>query len=585
MNIVIFSGGTGSTNLIKGLKQFSNYNVHITNLVNAYDDGLSTGVCRQICDVLGPSDIRKCQYIQYINSNQIIDKRIVSLFEDRFDLPGNTDAQCQFCIDLLYKMDFKEFSDVFIQAIMDFFSYAKQKIDCFPKYKNFNIANIIYSAMFKKYGYQSTIDYFKKFLNISDDVILNSYDNLTLNAVTKDGSTLSDEASIVGYNNKNDIIDKIVFLKNNEIVSSPNISAESILAIENADLILFSSGTQWSSLIPTYLTNGMKESLSKSKAKKILIMNNECDKDMIGINSIEILNILKAILPVDDITVLFNNSACEDLKYIPDFLKHYKLATMGSIGGKHDAYLLAKNIFILYFQEFLNCDNYIFDFDNTIFNKNISDDFFVKNCLLISKLSFFKSVGITTGNSFKHIYSNLCKVFGNNLKNFNCKIYADGGIVEYDNFGNVLNDFSNFYVEKYLDIYNKVLEIVDYNIKVDFRGHFNNNISCLSFGGLSDRERKILKAYLDLYFENNKLNNKCLLNGKTSVDILNKNTDKSFILNNNNNTMYIGDECDRQDGHDFNIAHKSKYYLNVNNIYDTYLFLNTLIAYCMENNK
>ena len=59
--------------------------------------------------------------------------------------------------------------------------------------------------------------------------------------------------------------------------------------IAEADIILFSSGTQWSSLIPTYMHTGLKEMLEKSRAKKYLIMNNIQDCDMKGIGATGLL--------------------------------------------------------------------------------------------------------------------------------------------------------------------------------------------------------------------------------------------------------------------------------------------------------
>ena len=90
MNIVIFSGGTGSIALQNGLKQLVP-NCKITNIINAYDDGKSTGICRKIMKVLGPSDIRKIHETQYKNAhNNNINQNIVEftciMTKDRTDI-------------------------------------------------------------------------------------------------------------------------------------------------------------------------------------------------------------------------------------------------------------------------------------------------------------------------------------------------------------------------------------------------------------------------------------------------------------------------------------------------------------------
>ena len=56
--IVLFCGGRGSATIIRALLRQSD--VELTLLVNAYDDGLSTGALRSfIPGMLGPSDFRK----------------------------------------------------------------------------------------------------------------------------------------------------------------------------------------------------------------------------------------------------------------------------------------------------------------------------------------------------------------------------------------------------------------------------------------------------------------------------------------------------------------------------------------------
>src|ERR1700741_2474448 len=56
--IVLFCGGRGSATIIRALLGQSD--VELTLLVNAYDDGLSTGTLRNfIPGMLGPSDFRK----------------------------------------------------------------------------------------------------------------------------------------------------------------------------------------------------------------------------------------------------------------------------------------------------------------------------------------------------------------------------------------------------------------------------------------------------------------------------------------------------------------------------------------------
>ena len=57
-NLCLFSGGRGATSIISALVNVEEIN--LTILLNAYDDGLSTGYLRELVPgMLGPSDVRK----------------------------------------------------------------------------------------------------------------------------------------------------------------------------------------------------------------------------------------------------------------------------------------------------------------------------------------------------------------------------------------------------------------------------------------------------------------------------------------------------------------------------------------------
>ena len=58
LNVVLCSGGRGTASIASALVNHDQ--VKLTSIVNAYDDGLSTGTLRNfIPGMLGPSDFRK----------------------------------------------------------------------------------------------------------------------------------------------------------------------------------------------------------------------------------------------------------------------------------------------------------------------------------------------------------------------------------------------------------------------------------------------------------------------------------------------------------------------------------------------
>ena len=87
VRITLFCGGRGSATIIRALLRRSD--VDLTLLVNAYDDGFSTGSLRNfIPGMLGPSDFRKNLSYLFGNYSQS-QYALKSLMEYR--LPGETE--------------------------------------------------------------------------------------------------------------------------------------------------------------------------------------------------------------------------------------------------------------------------------------------------------------------------------------------------------------------------------------------------------------------------------------------------------------------------------------------------------------
>ena len=83
-NVVVFSGGRGSSSLLSAIRSMDNVQ-SITSLINTYDDGKSSGELRKIFNMPGPSDIRKVQEL-YLNKSNRNYNLIKSLFQKRINL-------------------------------------------------------------------------------------------------------------------------------------------------------------------------------------------------------------------------------------------------------------------------------------------------------------------------------------------------------------------------------------------------------------------------------------------------------------------------------------------------------------------
>ena len=288
MIITIICGGSGSINIQKGINQIYP-NLNINFVINGYDDGKSTGVLRKLFpNTLGISDFRKNQILEY----KLIygTNNIYNLLNHRFSKfkPYN------YIIELINNTDFDNNQKLknFLLDNTKYFFETEQSNQII--YEDFSFMNIIYCSLLDKNNNSLEIvcNIIKNELNLKNNIYLNSNENLILKGITKNGNILLDETSIVDFNDTNDKIIDIFF---NKEIPLLNENTEEIL--KKSDIIIFSCGTQFSSLIPTYKTKLFKESIEKSKASKYLILNCDYDKDIINYSGDELLNKINEYLP------------------------------------------------------------------------------------------------------------------------------------------------------------------------------------------------------------------------------------------------------------------------------------------------
>src|SRR5690606_22625604 len=88
LNVVILNGGRGAAAVIPAF--LARQGVHLTSVVNAYDDGKSTGEIRRFFGMLGPSDIRKVQELMLPPDDPDCEQNL-RVFQYRFPLDADHD--------------------------------------------------------------------------------------------------------------------------------------------------------------------------------------------------------------------------------------------------------------------------------------------------------------------------------------------------------------------------------------------------------------------------------------------------------------------------------------------------------------
>lgn len=271
--IVAFGGGTGLSNLLRGLK---NYNFDITAVVTVSDDGGSSGKLRKELGVLPPGDIRNC---------------LVALSEEE-------------------------------NLITKLFQYR------FPKKKgglsNHSFGNLFLTALTSvSGGFDKAISNAADVLAIKGKVFPVSLDNVKLKAVLKNGKKVTGESKISKSKSAIDMV---------EIEpKSAKVSKSVLYSISQADCIIFGPGSLYTSVIVNLLFNGVLSALKKSKALKIYVSNimTQVGETSNFTLSDHINAIIKHSYPEILDAVIVNNGK------IPDFVKE-RYARQNSVPVKID---------------------------------------------------------------------------------------------------------------------------------------------------------------------------------------------------------------------------------------------------------
>lgn len=213
-NVVILGGGTGMSTLLRGLKQFP---VNITAIVSVCDDGRSTGKIRSEFNTPALGDIRRV-LAALSETEPLFEKMLNYRFKTKGSFDGHT------------------------------------------------VGNLLLVAMSEITGSVSLgIESLGKVLNLKGRVLpLTEESNNTLVAEMYDGGIVYGEHNITEDVRK---IKKVWYKDDTEVCK------EALKAIKNADLIVLSMGSLYTSIIPNLICNEIKDAIDKSNAEVMYVCN------------------------------------------------------------------------------------------------------------------------------------------------------------------------------------------------------------------------------------------------------------------------------------------------------------------------
>jgi 2-phospho-L-lactate transferase/gluconeogenesis factor (CofD/UPF0052 family) len=320
IQVTLFCGGRGSATIIRALLRQGD--VELTLLVNAYDDGLSTGALRNfIPGMLGPSDFRKnlshlfgnYSHAQYALKS-LMEYRLTGSTAEIEKLARFTSIGDPAPLDEPIKDWFAQLPPATSQRVRALLArfFALAAGTSFD-YRDCSLGNLVFAGAYLEHGN----DFNAAAATVADLVgtrarLLNvgEQQNRILLGLKHDGTLLASEAEIVGPQSSVPITDlyllaqpltpddlqalaamdaagKRKFLSARDSV--PALSPFAAAAIASADIILYGPGTQHSSLLPSYRIAAAALAASPAPVKA-LVMNLDSDHDIQGLTARDILD-------------------------------------------------------------------------------------------------------------------------------------------------------------------------------------------------------------------------------------------------------------------------------------------------------
>lgn len=211
--VVILGGGTGTSSVLRGLKYFP---IDITAIITVSDNGSSTGRLRKEFSTPAVGDVRH-------------------VLSSLSTLPDE------------------------IKDIMEY------RLSTYSELNGHALGNLILTSLLKETNsFKTSIEYLSKLLHVEHTVLPLSEDCLTLMGETTDGKIIEGEENITKANKEY----KRIFYKEN-----PHVFPEVFEKIKEADLIIISMGSLYTSVMPHLICKDVVEAINSSPAKVMYICN------------------------------------------------------------------------------------------------------------------------------------------------------------------------------------------------------------------------------------------------------------------------------------------------------------------------
>jgi 2-phospho-L-lactate transferase/gluconeogenesis factor (CofD/UPF0052 family) len=303
-DLVIFSGGRGTETLTRSFLEQSAGKVKI--IVNGYDDGLSTGRIRKLFPgMLGPSDFRKntARLLQFRSKEKL---GIASFLEYRMNAQEVFEiyqGRWPRAINLILDSCPRRYADYVTQAtesVLHHLLEVKQtEID---QIDDSALGNLVLASEFlETQNFNQALRRFLSIFELENEIFnVSQGENLTLVGLDTQGKFYASESAIVSSPAKrmksiflihssevDELQPRIELLSTDQreeylrtVEKFPDPNPAVLTLLENCSALIYGPGTLFSSLLPSFKTKGISQTIAKREnTRKIWISNIRQDYD------------------------------------------------------------------------------------------------------------------------------------------------------------------------------------------------------------------------------------------------------------------------------------------------------------------
>jgi len=339
--ITILSGGSAIKDIMFELLKYSE---NITRVVPSTDNGASSQELRVCCNILSVGDIRQSIAMSIPHTQQ--NKQLVKFINWRFPVKK------YIFIDELGKLILNKNSVLYqlssgLSIQKELFEYLFLFLE---KVNSINLTNgsignfILVAAYFKhNHDWNEAIARLEELFNCSSKVLpIYLHNQYHLKANFHNGTVICGESEIsaFGAKSKKDVASlEICELKDEKFLDvNPKVNPKVLSSLKQSELIIFSPGSFFTSILPHLINDELPLALAKNKkAKKVFLVNLAQDSETIGFTAEDIIETIDSVAQKkgyklsDFITDIIINNHYNQVSFFNSEKKKQRYIEMGNL--------------------------------------------------------------------------------------------------------------------------------------------------------------------------------------------------------------------------------------------------------------